>query len=438
MSKGFNYSKWDKIELSDDEDDLHPNIDKESWFRMKHRSRVEREENEAKEVKLIDIGMKKAKQRIKVLEHDLEKLDKLKVEEYDDDDDDDDDLDDKEGLQAELDELRTSNAARTKRLEEIEKNKTWNVDNMCEVKEERTIINANAVKDNYTPTGFAKSKDEVVNEEPAVTPAPPATDRAPTKVAAAKPAAKQDVVETTKKPAAAAAVAPVVASAGPARILEPPHAMDTYHDFTVKYSEVVEEFMHMKSLEASKEYLLKYGDVLLQENASNYLLLASLEDEMNGLHDKMKLTCRQSQIISNIAELAKSMHTHPGNVVIPFFTRLQQKPLFDGFMDGVEAFVQKIVNRAVTKKEEMDRERIEEEQANAHEKGTDLEDIPKEQRLGPGGLDPLEVIETLPIEMQEAFESRDIDTLKEVLLNMDPEDAARHMKNCVDSGLWCD
>ena len=26
MSKPFDYSKWDKIELSDDEDDVHPNI----------------------------------------------------------------------------------------------------------------------------------------------------------------------------------------------------------------------------------------------------------------------------------------------------------------------------------------------------------------------------------------------------------------------------
>jgi hypothetical protein len=36
----FNYSKWDNIELSDDESDLHPNIDKDSWFRMKHRTRL--------------------------------------------------------------------------------------------------------------------------------------------------------------------------------------------------------------------------------------------------------------------------------------------------------------------------------------------------------------------------------------------------------------
>jgi hypothetical protein len=54
MSKPVDYSKWDKIELSDDEEDVHPNIDKESWFRMKHRSRVEREDHEEKDRKRIN------------------------------------------------------------------------------------------------------------------------------------------------------------------------------------------------------------------------------------------------------------------------------------------------------------------------------------------------------------------------------------------------
>jgi len=53
MSRPFDYSKWDNIELSDDEDDVHPNIDRESWFRMKHRSRVEREEREEKDKETI-------------------------------------------------------------------------------------------------------------------------------------------------------------------------------------------------------------------------------------------------------------------------------------------------------------------------------------------------------------------------------------------------
>ena len=50
---GVNYSKWDNIELSDDEADVHPNIDKASWFRMKHTQRVEREAEEDKEKKAL-------------------------------------------------------------------------------------------------------------------------------------------------------------------------------------------------------------------------------------------------------------------------------------------------------------------------------------------------------------------------------------------------
>jgi len=453
MSKGFNYSKWDKIELSDDEDDVHPNIDKESWFRMKHRSRVEREEMEAKEIKLLEGQMTKALKRIKVLEHDLSKLvtaDKLVIEDVtgsaaataaaatsstadDDDDDDDDDLDDREGLEAELKELRAANQTRQNRLDEIERNKKWNVDNMCEVTDERTIISSSAGTTNYTDTGFAKAKEgDLV--------------AAPSSVAAVA-AVKKEVADAAAKPAAAAApkkkeaagpkpvAGPIVASAP--RKAPPSDAMETYHEFTEKYAEIVEEFMTLSSLEASKEYLLKYGDVLLQENASNYLLLASLEDEMNGYRVKMKLTCRQSQMITNIAELAKTMQTHPGNVVVPFFAKLDITNFYDGFMDATNAFCEKIIKRAVTKKEEMDAAAAEEaEEVKA--KGTDLEDIPHEERLGPGGLDPLEVIETLPIEMQQAFESRDVQTLKDVLLAMDPEEAQVHMKRCVDSGLWVD
>ncbi|XP_036317884.1 hsp90 co-chaperone Cdc37-like [Rhagoletis pomonella] len=36
------YSKWKNIEISDDEDDTHPNIDTPSLFRWRHQARVER------------------------------------------------------------------------------------------------------------------------------------------------------------------------------------------------------------------------------------------------------------------------------------------------------------------------------------------------------------------------------------------------------------
>jgi cell division cycle protein 37 len=434
--KAFDYSKWDHIELSDDEDDVHPNIDKESWFRMRHRSRVEREDNEEKDKNVILHEMKTANERIQILQREIAKLETATKERNhakentEDDDDDDDDLDavEKEGYVIELQQLLLSNKQRQNKLDEYEKNKKWNVDNMSQVKEERTIVNPNAGKDSYsTSSGYVA--------EPALS---KGSIDGPT-----ESAGNAAVVPPPSAAAAAAAVTKKMTPTPPiVTVPKPPlhnvpnttdlGAMATYHEFTEKYADVVEGFMACTTLDETREYLLQYGNVVLCENASNYLLLASLEDEMNGYRDKMKITARQSQIVSNIAELAKTIQQHPGNVIHPFFQRLQERKHLEDFLHGVNVFVEKIIQRAIVKKAEIDAQRAAESTTTT----TSLLDIPFEQRLGPGGLDPLEVIETLPSCIVDAFESRDVDQLKQALQQLSPEAAEYHMQRCIDSGLW--
>ena len=48
----------------------------------------------------------------------------------------------------------------------------------------------------------------------------------------------------------------------------------------------------------------------------------------------------------------------------------------------------------------------------------------------------MEVFESLPIAMQEAFEAQDTAKLQATLAAMDPFEAKKCMKKCVDSGLW--
>lgn len=214
-------------------------------------------------------------------------------------------------------------------------------------------------------------------------------------------------------------------------------SMLSYAEFTEKYADtILEPYMKLENLDASKNFLLLHGDVLLQENASSYLLLASLEDEMNGYKDKMKLTARQSQILTNIAELAKTLKRHPGNVINPFFKRIEEREYLNNFLDGVNVFIKRVQERSVVKKKEIDAERAQEEREQAIEQGSDLKDIPLEKRLGPGGLDPVEVFDSLPLSMQEAFESREIDKLKEAVLEMTEDDAKYHIDRCVKAGLW--
>jgi hypothetical protein len=40
----IDYSAWEKIEVSDDENETHPNIDDASLFRWRHQARLERME----------------------------------------------------------------------------------------------------------------------------------------------------------------------------------------------------------------------------------------------------------------------------------------------------------------------------------------------------------------------------------------------------------
>ena len=109
------------------------------------------------------------------------------------------------------------------------------------------------------------------------------------------------------------------------------------------------------------------------------------------------------------------------------------------------AFKARIKNRA--------KEKIAEQIADAEKE----EEMDRQARLGPGGLDPVEVFESLPDvssfytlifahilfqltffwqALKECFESQDIAKLQETIRNMSDEDARYHMKRCVDSGLW--
>ena len=84
----INYSKWDHIEISDDEDDVHPNIDTPSLFRWRHQARVDRMEQSKKEKEEVTKGIttfhqRKAEiqQKIKEAEQkELPDIDRLKLE----------------------------------------------------------------------------------------------------------------------------------------------------------------------------------------------------------------------------------------------------------------------------------------------------------------------------------------------------------------------
>lgn len=438
MARAFDYSKWDNIELSDDESDLHPNIDKESWFRMKHRTRLEREEKEDKEVAEYKKKNQEDEARLRLINARLKGLNNQAG-----DAGDDAEFEDVEALQVEKEELQAAVASRLKRIAEIEERRKWNIDNICKVSVEKTVVNSknakplSAAETPVDPVVLKAYDDGAEQEESGSSSSSSSSSAAAASAAAvdnsaesvfarATAAAAAKSTQSSVQPNKTTAAAAVPKGAEPAAsITRERMAVISYNDYCMKHEQILETYSEIQDIEATKEYLFKNCDVLLHEHAQSYMLLSCLEDEMNGKHKRMRLVCRQSQILSHIHDLGTSMKRDPRDVILPFFKRIEEKAHYTGFLSAVDDFTKRIQKRAVEKRKEMDAERRAEQRA-AGEGAT----------VGPGGLDPYEVFESLPAPMREAFESQDTAKLQEVLARMDPQEAKSCMKRCVDSGLW--
>lgn len=106
-----------------------------------------------------------------------------------------------------------------------------------------------------------------------------------------------------------------------------------------------------------------------------------------------------------------------------FFQRIQvaEAEYKNQFQAEIESFKERIRKRAQEKLQKAIEEQEEEE---------------RKARLGPGGLDPVEVFESLPEVLQKCFETRDIGMLQEAMSKLPEEEARYHLKRCIDSGMW--
>lgn len=332
------------FQISDDEDDTHPNIDTPSLFRWRHQARVERMEQEEKEKQAFE--QKKA-ENAKKLREAKEKLEKTPAE-----------TTDLGELKKCLTELEIE-ALRIKQEDEEmckkEKKTPWNVDTICKSGTSKTVINNPAPRE---------SDNDLPDEE-----------------------------------------------------------RDKRTKVFVKANEaLIKKFGMMRRYDDSKQFLLEHPH-LVSEHTSNYLVIWCINLEMEEKHELMAHVAHQCICMQYIFDLAKQLDVDPRSCVGSFFTRLPQtdaeyKAQFDS---EVDLFKGRIKKRA--------QEKIAEAMAEAEEEE-------RQQRLGPGGLDPVEVFEALPEILKKCFESRDIKLLQETILTLPEEEARYHMKRCVDSGLW--
>jgi len=346
MARPLNYSKWDNIEISDDEDDTHPNIDTPSLFKWRHESRVKRmEELESKKKATSDEKRKKEKEidalKKKMASTSLSEHEMAII---------------RKGL-SELEKEAEEVTEREKSVRDEEQKLPWNVDTI-------------------SSDGFSKS---IINKQ--------------------MPRSNEHLTEEERE--------------------------DKMRIFVKANEKEIKEFGWLKKYDDSKAYMTERPYLACEETA-NYLVIHCLNLELQEKCAAMEQVAHQCICVQYLLELAKQLDVDPRSCISSFFTKIQvADPEYrKAFEDELEAFKDRIRKRAIEKlKEQIEETKKEEE-------------IERQERLGPGGLDPVEVFESLPDILKECFESQDIQKLQETIKSMPEEDARYHMKRCVDSGLW--
>ncbi|PNF16121.1 Hsp90 co-chaperone Cdc37 [Cryptotermes secundus] len=337
------YSKWKDIEISDDEDDTHPNIDTPSLFRWRHQARLERMEEQRKEKEEVDKVKSSHEKKLQEAKQKLSEAEKVGA--------------DLSELKAALLELQREGEKIKQKEDEIKKKEKitpWNVDTISKSGFTKTVIN--------TPP---RKEDENLTEE--------------------------QREQRMKK-------------------------------FVKENEKILKKFGMLRRFDDSRRFLQE-NHHLVCEDTANYLVIWCINLEMEEKHDLMEHVAHQCICMQYILELSKQLDVDPRACVSSFFTRIQvaEAEYKNSFDDELRSFKERIRKRAAEKIQEAVREAEEEE---------------RKARLGPGGLDPIEVYESLPQELKKCFDAQDIPLLQQTIASMPEEDARYHMKRCVDSGLW--
>lgn len=339
------YTKWDHIEVSDDEDETHPNIDTRSLYKWRHEARVQRMDEmstkKEKNQKLIDENMSK----LKKLSANLEKARKSK--------------DDKEikALEKSMKDLKTQEE---KLLDEKnflikeEQAQPLNVDTLSQPGFSKTLIN-----------NLQKKKNDNLSEE--------------------------EQLEQSKK-------------------------------FMDKHKEDIKKYGMLREYHDSETFLMK-NPHLTCEDTANYLVVWCIDLEVEEKHALMERVAHQTICMQFLLELSKQLEMDPRSTIRPFFQKMRKNDVqyVDGFNDELQSFIGRVKERA---------------QARIDKAMKEYEEEERQKRIGPGGLDPVEVFESLPKELQDCFDKKDIQLLQDTMTTMPEEEARYHLKRCIDSGLW--
>ncbi|XP_068444964.1 hsp90 co-chaperone Cdc37 isoform X1 [Clinocottus analis] len=348
---GIDYSVWDHIYVSDDEDAANPYVDTPSLFRMRHRTRLEKMAGFQQRGEDLECNLLECKRQLDEAQGRLKKLEDGRRE-GEKDEDAEAEL---KKAQAEVKKLRKDEKSFEKMMEEHrreEKKLPWDVDSISK-------------------EGFSKS---VLN---------------------IKPATKEETEE---------------------------EKVERHKTFVEQYAKEIKHFGMMRRWDDSQKYLSDNPHLVCEETA-NCLVVICIDFEIEEKRALMEQVAHQAIVMQFILDLARALKVDARGCFRQFFSKIKtaDKPYRDEFDRELQLLKERIRECAQARKESETKE---------------LEEDERQEGLGPGGLDPLEVYESLPKEVQKGFDEKNLQMLQEAINKLDLEEGKYHLRRCIESGLW--
>jgi len=215
--------------------------------------------------------------------------------------------------------------------------------------------------------------------------------------------------------------------------------MERYKVFCEENESKIKQYA-MYTVPFDAEQFLKKNPDLVCEFTANFLCIYSIDLAQEKKLALFDVVTKQTICMQFILELAKGLKRHPAETFPAFFKRYTEGKDTKEGIEYHKAFNEELNmfrDRAKQAAKARD-ERIEEQRqiAEAQEQAR-IEEEERKARIeaSPSGIDPQDVFQNSPEEMQQCYIDQDVGKLQD-LVSENPEKYMQHMRDWVLSGLW--
>jgi len=210
---------------------------------------------------------------------------------------------------------------------------------------------------------------------------------------------------------------------------------ENIEDFFKKYRSKLETYAYIPDDKVADKFLQDHKEIVTH-SGEGFLITLAVDKSCEGHPASLNvpLIARRCLTMHNILASAKEANIKIEKSLNMFYKRRNNAKISEMYTEEFQKQNEELL--ALIKKRTKERLKEAEEEAKKPLVLTPEEQEEYKAPVGPGGLDPTEVLNSLPQEMQDAFLEKDTDKLTAALTKLPAEEARKYMDDCVKSGLW--